>query len=483
MMTPDFLRRYRLALATLFPILVLLALITFLPPDGKTRAQWVQFIGRFHPLTIHFPIALILLVPVLEIASLRQKFSYLRLASRFVLALATLAAIVAVFLGWCLARTGSYSGDLITQHMWGGVTFAFLSWICWMLREHGIQPWTRRAYAAGLGSAVLLVSWTGYRGGQISEGQDHLTEYMPTVLRHAVGLPDQEPLVKAEAGSFYLERVQPILSDRCVSCHGPKKQKNNLRLDSYGWLLRGGEHGAVVKGGNPTGSDLFHRVTLSPDQDDFMPKEKKQPLSADQLKILEVWIAAGASGSTPLQAINVPVVAVSAAPVQVSFPKTDLAAIAKAREAIAPAVAKLQSRFPDILNYESRDSSFLVLNASLLGTKFGDANLQAFAPVAAYIGAADFSRTAITDRSGAAIGAMVHLQSLRLAETKVTDATLRALGGLSELKSLNVYGTGVTAGSLAILEKLPKLERLYAGQTRIKAGASLPPSLSGKLFL
>jgi hypothetical protein len=72
MMKPGPLRRYRLALITLSPIVSLLALIIFLPPDGKTRAQSMQFVGRFHPLTVHFPIALILLVPVLEIASRRD---------------------------------------------------------------------------------------------------------------------------------------------------------------------------------------------------------------------------------------------------------------------------------------------------------------------------------------------------------------------------------------------------------------------------
>ncbi len=49
------------------PILVMLVLLVFLPPDGTERAAWAQFIGRFHPLVVHLPIALILLVPVMEV--------------------------------------------------------------------------------------------------------------------------------------------------------------------------------------------------------------------------------------------------------------------------------------------------------------------------------------------------------------------------------------------------------------------------------
>ena len=45
-------------------------------------------------------------------------------------------------------------------------------------------------YAVALALAVGLVAWTGYRGGQLSLGKDHLTEHMPTRLRHMLGLSD-----------------------------------------------------------------------------------------------------------------------------------------------------------------------------------------------------------------------------------------------------------------------------------------------------
>jgi hypothetical protein len=36
--------------------------------DGKPHADWQQFLGRFHPLVVHLPIGLLLLVPLLELA-------------------------------------------------------------------------------------------------------------------------------------------------------------------------------------------------------------------------------------------------------------------------------------------------------------------------------------------------------------------------------------------------------------------------------
>ena len=475
--------RYRLILISFSPILLLLALIVFLPPEGKQGAQFVQFIGRFHPLTVHFPIALVLLVPVLEIVGRYESFSYLRLSAGFVLGLATIASIFAAFLGWCLAGTGGYSGSIMTQHMWGGITLTGVCWLCWVLRERIAEPKAEKYYAAALTLGVLLVSWTGYRGGQISQGEEHLTEYMPSILRDAIGLQDQAPLLQPSTDSFYSLRVQPIFNDRCVTCHGPKKQKSRLRLDSYGWVMRGGKHGSIVKAGSAQGSDLFRRITLSPDHDDFMPKGKKQPLSPDQLKMIDLWIDAGASGTLPLTAMkDLPTKgSIAAAPMQVSFPELDPLAVAKARENTAAAVEQLQKKYPNILDYESRGSADLVLNASLMGLRFGDADLRAFAPVADHITVAEFSRTAITDRAAPAIAAMKHLRVLRLAQTKITDATAKALSGLDQLQSLNVYGTGVTVAALPLLEKLPRLEHVYAGQTSIQTSASIPQGLTGKV--
>ena len=114
----------RFVLYTLPLVLTALALATFFPPDGSTRAEGMQFIGRFHPLTVHFPIAFFLLVPILELAGLSNRFSHLRPAVEFVFGLGTVSAVAATILGWCLARSGGYSGPLLTQHMWGGISVA-----------------------------------------------------------------------------------------------------------------------------------------------------------------------------------------------------------------------------------------------------------------------------------------------------------------------------------------------------------------------
>ena len=477
--------RFRPVWCVLPFILTVLVLVVFVPPDGNERAEWAQFIGRFHPLAVHFPIALILLVPILELAGFSNRFPYLRLSAGFVLALATISASTAAMLGWCLARSGGYSGPLLRQHMWGGIALAAVCWLCWLLHTRASEFGPRGIYAFTLSISIGLVAWTGYRGGQLSLGENHLTEHTPAGLRQLLGVSNRpSSLSSTDVHTFYGARVQPIFAARCVGCHGPTKHKGNLRLDSYDALMQGGKDGLVVQAGNVQGSDLFRRITLSPGHDDFMPKESKRPLTPDQVKTVELWIGAGASGTLAVDSIKDAPVGLASPPVaaEVTFEEVDPAAVAKLRAGMAPLVAQLQKQLPGILEYESRGSADLRLDASILGPKFGDNDLAALAPLAEHITLADFSRTAITDQSVGAIAAMKRLRVLRLMNTGITDTTLEGLGTLDQLESLGVYETRVTPAALPGLARLPKLAHVYVGQTGIPAGVSVPNALAGKLI-
>jgi uncharacterized membrane protein len=474
-------REFRFGLFLLLPILIVMALLVFLPPDGNERAEWMQFIGRFHPLAVHFPIALVLLVPILELVGRSARFSYLRLSTAFLLGLATFAATTAAILGWCLARSGGYSGPLLTQHLWGGILLTFFCWLCWVLSTRRSPPVP--TFGIALSIVVVLVAWTGYRGGQLALGADHLTEHMPSGLRHVFGVQDGfTASSNVDASTFYGARVHPIFAARCVNCHGPDKRKANLRLDSYRGIMGGGKDGPVVQPGNALGSDLFRRITLPSSHDDFMPKGGKRALSSDEVKLIELWIGAGASETLAKDAIkDAPADSGAAAVREVTFQEIDPAAVTRGRAAMAPAVARLQKRFPNILDYESRGSTDLRLNASILGTRFRDDDLADFATVAERITVADFSRTGITDRSASTIAAMKRLRVLRLMSTGITDATLLRLGVLDQLQSLNLFGTPATAASLPAISRLPRLAHLYVGQTSIPQGSPVPESLAGKL--
>ncbi|HWG20125.1 MAG TPA: c-type cytochrome domain-containing protein [Terracidiphilus sp.] len=467
---------------TLAPILLLIVLLLFFPPDGAQRSDWAQFIGGFHLLTIHFPIALIFLVPVLEIGGRSRRFRHLRSSVEPMLALAFFSAIASAILGWFLARSGEYSGPLVLQHMWGGFFVTVFCWLCWMLRGRIARQRFDIAYFCGLAVTVLLVSFTGYRGGQLSHGEAHLAEHMPSPLRDWLGVSKQEERgpTAATADSFFAVRVEPVFQQNCVGCHGRSTRKRGLRLDSYEAVMRGGKSGPAVKAADLNNSGLFQRVSSPPGSEKIMPPQGKRPLSTEQIKLIGLWISTGASPNLADNAIQ-GVSATARPAAEATFTEIDDAAVAKQRAPFADALAELDKRYPGAIEYESRGSAKLTINTSLLGSKFGDDDLARLRPIYDQFVAADFSNSAITDRSASNLAAMKHLRTLRLMHTRITDATVLALGGLNELESLNVFGTEITPAALKTAEHLPKLRHLYAGETKITANRPLPDALKGKV--
>jgi hypothetical protein len=407
-------------------------------------------------------------------------------AAEFLLGVATFSALAAASLGWCLARSGGYSGSLVTQHMWGGVFVAAAAWLCWILRAHDIAGGSRRPYVSALAATVVLVSFTGYRGGQLSQGENHLTEFAPEPLASWIRLTSRENTAANSTNggpsTFYATRIQPVFARNCVTCHGQSKHKSNLRLDSYDALMRGGKHGTVIKPGDPKTSALFHRVTLPMGDDDVMPPDNRRLLPASDLKLIELWISSGASG-TQVEADmkGAPSNSSTESVAEITFEDTDPSAVNQERARLAPLVEQFQKRFPNVLDYQSRGSADVIVNASWMGSKFGDRELGALAPIGEQIVMADLSSTAITDRSAPAIAAMKRLRTLRLTHTKITDVSVNALGSLNELESLSVFDTPVTAASLPTLGRLPKLRRIYAGETNISAARSVPREMKDKL--
>src|SRR5262249_52596699 len=91
----------------------------------------------------------------------------------------------------------------------------------------------------------------------------------------------------------YVKDVRPILVTRCYKCHGPKKQKADLRLDDKAAALRGGSDGVeAIRPGHSAESELIRRAgNFAPEE--RMPREGER-LTTEQVGILRAWIDQGA---------------------------------------------------------------------------------------------------------------------------------------------------------------------------------------------
>ena len=76
--------------------------------------------------------------------------------------------------------------------------------------------------------------------------------------------PSSQPPADAKLVEFFEAKVRPLLMERCLSCHGEKKQKGGLRLDSRAGWMKGGESGPAIVPGKARESELLKRITAAP---------------------------------------------------------------------------------------------------------------------------------------------------------------------------------------------------------------------------
>jgi hypothetical protein len=109
----------------------------------------------------------------------------------------------------------------------------------------------------------------------------------------------------AAAASIDFNRdIRPILSDKCIRCHGPDESNRKggpegsggLRLDqrASATLDLGGKTFAIVPG-DPTKSELLARITATEEDEVMPPRKTGKTISPAELALLRRWIAEGAN--------------------------------------------------------------------------------------------------------------------------------------------------------------------------------------------
>lgn len=438
--------------------LTLILLPDIIKLDGKPHADWEQFLGRFHPLAVHLPIGMLVLLPILEVAGARKPA--LREAAELVLGLACVASLGALALGYLLAFGGGEAGPVLVRHLWGGTVLSIGLLACVLVRPEWIDG-VSGLYPAILSGVLLALVWTAHQGGSITHGDNYLTAYMPPRLR--VLLRVSANTDRANADTFYAKTIHPIFDANCVACHGAGKSKGGLRLDSYDELMKGGKDGPVIVPSDTTHSLLLERITLPPDNAKAMPADGRPPLKPEEIAILRAWVEAGASpgARTVAGLANAP--QPEEAPAR---PVGDYSALAGELAAMRAAQG------PKLLPVSGKPSDGLILMTADAPESFDDAALARFEKFAPYIVEADLARTAVTDKSFEILAAFTNLRTVHLEGTRVTGGGIDKLGRLSQLSYVNVSGTKLSPAALSTLHSLKNLRHIYSFDTPAEPAAS-----------
>ncbi len=254
--------------------------------------RWDAFLGPFHHVALHLPIGFIALLFILEFVHWCRPEPVLRRIVGLVTHLTTASAVLTVILGLFLENLGGYDEAALEKHESAGKLVAYFamaaSAVVFFVQRNPFNRgllWTFRGLIVGLVAAMTVA---GHRGGNLAHGSTYLTENAPPFVQRLLG---HEARVAASASAA---PALALLQKNCAECHGPEKQKGDLRLDTWAAVMAGGENGPVVVPGKPMDSLLVELVTLSPTHDDAMPPEGKPPLNAEEILTLIRWIEAGA---------------------------------------------------------------------------------------------------------------------------------------------------------------------------------------------
>ena len=123
--------------------------------------------------------------------------------------------------------------------------------------------------------------------------------------RGADALPDAAKLPPPASRKIdYARDVAPVLADNCFRCHGPKRARNHLRLDSREAALRGGDDAPDIVSGESARSRLIFYVARLVEDKEMPPEGKGDHLTADQVSTLRAWIDQGAAYSASTNMVS-----------------------------------------------------------------------------------------------------------------------------------------------------------------------------------
>jgi mono/diheme cytochrome c family protein len=370
-----------------------------------------------------------------------------------------LTATASALTGYILYWAGSYEGNLVTGHQVLGSALTLVNWVI-LLKLQYLLNCKVTIYRSSLVFVLILMLLTGHAGGSLTHGEDFLTPPTPNQWFQSATLP-KNPI---DLKSTTLEVASVIFDEKCVSCHGPNKQKGKLRLDEPAYIRQGGESGDFISD-ETSNSLLVQRILLPVEDEDHMPPKERKQLSQAEVDFLVWWVASGANFEMSLEEMALPdsiqgILAsarkkpetiipeeeVSAAPEEVLKQLRDLGLI------VTPVAANtnyLSVNFVNVLpeNVEAVMSQLVNIREQLLELDLAYQNLEV--------------------NSWQQVGSLSNLRSLDLRNTNFGDESALNLDELSNLKSLNLVGTSVSCKGLEDLQQLPGLKKLYIYQTQV----------------
>lgn len=423
----------------------LLLVILFLIPIEELAAIF-QFVGRLHPLVLHFPIGLLVMALLFEVLSKRGQKDLAK-GAELLLWLGAYTAVISAITGYLLSINGGYAGDSFVFHKWFGLATSLIVVLLIDLKER-----LSNAVLPLYSVLVILLIITGHYGASLTHGEDFLTEVFdaPKTLT----LDTEAPV--------FAQVVQPVLDAKCTSCHNPNKLKGGLLLDTREGILKGGESGSILTPGDLINSKFISHLLLPMEDKLHMPPKGKTQLSNEEVKLLSWWVETGASFTSLVKEIAQsdaiqPVLSSYFAPeeeIDIDFADEDL----------------LTSLTHDGFNIKQIEPDKPYLEVYLGQKKaLTTDQFKKLRKIREQIYTLDLGGSRIDKAILKEVARYENLHRLYLDNTDTDDNMISAIRKLEHLEYLNLYGTKITNKGASQMAKLPKLDQLYLWQTGLSS--------------
>ena len=411
--------------------------------------------GRMHPVVVHLPIGILLLVCLYYIFAGDEKRQSQHSFISIALLGGMLTAIAACVSGLLLANSGDYDKAVIAPHQWMGIITAIVAIISYCIHRFQIK-----FLKPVMILLVICVTVAGHLGGSITHGAD----YLVAPLQNADTATEFKAIANVQEAIVYNDIVKPILSAKCYSCHGSSKQKGKLRLDEPAYILKGGKGGIAIDWNHAEKSMLIERLLLPQSDEDHMPPKEKPQLTRQEIDLLHWWVNSGAGFDKKVSQSNVSdkikpiLIALQNGGIQ---DKEEPGALPDQEVAVASekAILALRGKGAVVIPVASNSN---YLSANFVGTgPVTTEELKLLEQLKDQLVWLKIGHENLKDEDLKIIGVLQNLRRLHLEGNPVTDAGLSFLTTLQQLQYLNLSGTLISSKGPAQLAGLKMLEKLY----------------------
>ena len=201
----------------------------------------------------------------------------------------------------------------LTRHEWGAIHFwislgliaiilvhlaLHWTWIVSVIsKQFGAASKTRpRLLRNAVISSTLLTLGFGVFAWAANQSVRRITEIVPGVCPPEAQLASDKasgPINDSSphsATSFW-QQVYPLFEKKCLSCHGPKRELGNFRVDRPDDFFKTYDKGSIVVPGKSAESRLIDLVSGRSKDSKLNDKHR---LSEQDVLLLKTWIDAGA---------------------------------------------------------------------------------------------------------------------------------------------------------------------------------------------